>query len=191
MTGNKRQPGFSLIEMLVVALIFGIMSVTISQIFVSFNRLHRRVSDSAVLGQDMRFAMELIIREARNDAMDYGAAVLDKDTVLKMVKQNGQHIWIAKQSGANCDATVTSCLALSLDSGTTWTQITSSRVQVQNFDVYVRPTVNPFQLVGNSYPNNAQPMATIHLNLLYKSVNVKDQVSLEAQTTVSSRVYQR
>ena len=194
MTGNKR-PGFSMIEMLVVTLIFGLASVILSQIFVSFNNLHRRVSSASVLGQDMRFAMELMVREARNDAVDYSQTILAKDTSLYLVKPNGTKIVVAKrtspQTGCDYSTGISACIALSTNGGTTWNQITSGQTQVTGFDVYTQPTANPFQQVGGSYPNNVQPFVTINLALKSMNASASTNVSLQAQTTVSSRKYVR
>ncbi len=181
--------------MLIVTFIFMLMAVALSQIFISFNQLHRRVADKAVLGQDMRYAMEAIVREARNDTIDYSAGPAEKDAILKLFKSNGIHIWIARESSTGspkCQDTIVShCLMLSIDDGATWTQVTANRVDVTNFDVYLEPTQDPFIKVGGSYPNNIQPYVTVSLGLKYISDQPKENVTLQAQTTVSSRIYQR
>ncbi len=193
--------GYTLVEMLVVTLIFSIAAAILSEIFISFNQLHRRVADSAILGQDMRFAMELLVREARNDTIDYkayGGTVNAVDSILKLKKRNGTQVWIAMGApGAlpgspSCEnTTIAHCLALSIDGGSTWSQITSNRVEVESFKVFVRPTVSPFVPVNGVYPNNIQPFVTVNLRLLYKAPDPKERVTLQAQTTVSSRVYKR
>lgn len=195
MTGGKR-PGFTLIEMLVVVTIFSTMAVVMAQIFVSFNRLQRQISNRAVLGQDMRFATELLVRSARSNQIDYSSQpLLGSDTTLKLVTSAGTPIWVGVRPGGaagDCqDATVAQCLALSLDSGTTWSPITAKRVDVTNFSVYVRPSDSPFVPSGGSYVNNIQPFVTFHIALEYRAPNATDDAKLEAQTTVSSRVYLR
>ncbi|MFZ2803730.1 MAG: type II secretion system protein [Patescibacteria group bacterium] len=195
MIGAKR-PGFTLVEMLVTITIFAILSTVLAQTFISFNRLQRQVSDKAVVGQDLRFATELIVRSARNNQIDYSAQPLPaKGNILKLITPTGSSIWVGVQpggAGGNCqDATVSQCLALSLDSGTTWSPITAKRDEVENFDVYVRPSVSPFVLSGGAYPNNMQPFVTLNLTLKYIASNAQDDQTLQAQTTVSSRVYLR
>ena len=185
----KRQPGFSLIEMLLVVLIFSIASTVLSQIFIQITRLERRVSNTAVLSQDMRFATELLVRAARSNYIDYGAAPLPtRSSSLVLDTLAGGRVQIATSTNPGCnDTSVTSCLALSVDGGATWNIITSKRVNVTNFDVYVRPSVSPFTTPGV----NNQPMVTVNLGLQYMADNPNERVSLQAQTSVSSRLYQR
>ena len=195
MTGAERK-GYTLVELLIVTAIFAIMATVLTQIFVSFNQLQRKIANAAILGQDMRFATELIVREARNDEIDYtayGGTIGAVDTVLKLKKQNGMSVWIGRRTTADsCDLTLTdSCIALSVNGGLTWSQITSGRVSVPAFSVFIRPTVSPFVPVGGSYPNDTQPFVTVNTSLLYKAERPKDQVTLQTQTTVSSRVYKR
>jgi len=187
--------GFSLIEMLVVVLVFSTVAVILSQIFVGFNRLQRKVSNAAVLGQDMRFAMEATIRSIRTVPLDYSAytsGIPTRDNRLRLRKPTGEKIELYLVPGATCgDASVTQCLALTTDGGSTFQPITAKRVNVKNFDVYVRPDTNPFVLSGGSYPNNTQPFVTINLSLEYIADNPRDKVTLQAQTTVATRLYQR
>lgn len=195
MTGAKRS-GFSLMEMLIAIALFSTMSVILSQIFVSFNRLQRQVSNRAVLGQDMRFAMELLIRSARSNQIDYGLEPLPaRDSTLRLKTTTGGTIQISTRPGGaagDCqDATVTQCLALSIDGGSTWQPITAKRVNVTAFDVYVRPLSSPFTSSGGSYASNEQPFVTLNIGLQYNAPSSRDRVSLQAQTTVSSRVYLR
>lgn len=194
MTGaNKKLPGFSLFEMLLVVALFMTSSVILSQMFISFNQLHRRVSNMAVLGQDMRFATELIVRAARNNQIDYSyEPLLSYDNQLSLVTGNGGTINIALLNGADCaDATVTNCLAMSLDGGTTWQPITARRVNVTEFGVYVRPLNSPFVPSASGYDNNNQPFVTFKIGMQYMADDVRDRVKMESQATVTSRIYAR
>jgi len=193
MIGAKRRilPGYTLVELLIVTAIFTIAMTILSQTYISFNQLHRKVANRAVLGQDMRYIMEFFIRAARNLPIDYSASIPAKDDKLTFVVFGFVPVTLAKRSAPDCtDTTVSSCLAFSV-SGGPWSQLTSNRVEVTNFDVYVRPAVSPFVPVGGNYPNNTQPFVTINLGLKYKAERVKDEVTLQAQTSVSSRLYLR
>lgn len=196
MTGAKRH-GFTLVEILIVALIFALIATALSEIFVAMGILHRKIANTAILSQDMRFATELIVREARNDEIDYnayGGTIPAMTNILQLKRQNGTSIWISQRSNpqTGCDYTLTdSCLALSVDNGTTWSQITSGRVSVRAFNVFIRPALSPFVMVGTVYQSYSQPFVTVYLDLLYKAERPKEQASLQVQTSVSSRVYRR
>ncbi|MCI0479669.1 hypothetical protein L0Y59_03935, partial [Candidatus Uhrbacteria bacterium] len=113
---------------------------------------------------------------------------------LRLVMPDGQ-LMVFKQSDmgdALCgDLATVRCLLLSTDGGTTWVPVSGKRVDVTRFDVYVRPYASPFVLVGSSYPNNIQPYVTFVIGMTYMAESAKERESLQAQTTVSSRVYLR
>lgn len=187
MTGAKtKRPGFTLLEMLLVVLIFSMASVILSQTYIQITRLQRKVSNMAVLSQDMRFATELIVRTARNNYIDYSSQPLPlKSNDLLLDTPDGKTIEIT--TSADChDTTITQCLKLK-DVDDTWNPLTSHRVNVKNFDVYVRPQSDPFADTSI----NQQPMVTVNIGLEYKAADARDSVTLQVQTAVSSRLYRR
>lgn len=191
MTGVKitRRPGFTLLEMLLVVLIFSLASAALAQIFVNITRLQRKISNQAVLSQDMRFATEMLTRSGRNNYIDYTAQPLaNRSDTLTLTKPTGGSITITTKDSATCnDPKVTKCIMLSTDGGLTWNPVTSHRVDVTSFDVYVRPLSSPF----SDTSINQQPMVTVNIGLRYMADRQADRVSLQTQTTVSSRLYQR
>jgi hypothetical protein len=136
----------------------------------------------------MRFVMELGVRAARSNYIDYSTQPLaNRSSVFKVLTSAGGTIEVQPMDSATCgDPTVTYCLMLRKNGGA-WNPLTSKRVDVKYFDVYVRPLTSPF----NDLSNDQQPFVTLNVGLEYKSPQGKDNVSLQAQTTVSSRVYQR
>ncbi len=191
MTGNKR-PGFTVVEMLVAITIFSTIAVIMAQTFVGFNQLHRRVAYTATLGQDARFLNELITREARNKMVDYSAGpILPHDTQLSLISRDGtQTIRIAllEPSSGFCGILAVRCVGVSNDNGVTWNPITSNRVNVKQFDIYVRPTNDPFNQLA---PENDQPFVTVTTKFEYFSDNPKERPQLQTQTTAASRMYLR
>lgn len=190
-----RRSGFSLVELLVVVALFSTAAIILSQIFVSFNRLHRKVSTLAILSQDMRFVTELFVRESRNASINYpaypDAATIASSTSLHLIKGPTDITDIQVRTAECGDLPSVRCLALSKDGGATWAPVTAKRVNVKFFGVYVRPTKSPFDQVGGVYLSNTQPFVTMNLEMEYIADNPKDTASLQAQTTVSSRAYQR
>ncbi len=193
MTGVKRNSGFTLVEMMIVVALFSTAAVVLSQIFLGFNRLHHKVANQAILGQDMRFATDYIVQAARNNQIDYSAAPLvPKDSSLKLITPSGGTMQIAVQPNTICgDVDGVSCLAVSMDDGKTWNPLTAKRVNVKQFDVYVRPLSSPFVLVNGTFPSDLQPFVTIHLALEYLASVANERVTITAQTSVSSRIYLR
>jgi prepilin-type N-terminal cleavage/methylation domain-containing protein len=197
LTGGKRTKvsGFTLMEMLIVVALFSMVMVVITQTFTSFNQLHRKIANRAVLSQDLRFTMELLVRAARNRPMSYAnAPIAARSSELRLSQDDGTEMVFRRSDvgDARCgDLATVACLLLSTDGGSTWVPITGKRVHVERFDVYVRPSVSPFVLSGSSYPNATQPFVTFSLRMRYMAEREKEQETLEAQTTVSSRVYLR
>ena len=209
MTGAKQRclhtrEGFSLLEILIVVALFAMASIILAQVFLSFSRLHRKISNQVVLSQDMRFAMELLVREARNKTVQYtdpatglpityalGGTVASSSEMHLTGTNDTTDVEVTNDQTICGDVAGINCLALSKDRGTSWYPITSKHVNVQMFGAYVRPTVSPFDQSSGSYPNNIQPMVTLNLSLQYVAQNPQDNTTLQAQTSVSSRIYQR
>ncbi|MBU2612941.1 hypothetical protein KJ925_00590 [Patescibacteria group bacterium] len=185
-------------EMLIVVALFSMSVVVMAQTFASFNQLHRKIANKAIVNQDLRFTMEMLVRAARTHAISYTSTPAARSSELRL-EIPGSGLMIFKQSGLNdslCNDTpppsaFMRCLLLSTDSGTTWVPVTGKRVHVSRFDVYVKPNASPFVPVGSGYVNNTQPYATFVIGMTYLADKTKERVSLSAQSTVSSRVYLR
>ncbi len=194
-TFATKKPGFSLIEMLVVVAIFSVTVLVLAQTFASFNQLHRRISNSTVLNQDMRFVTESLTRAVRQYPLTFvGGGIPSKQNEIQLNQPDGTlyRVKLSAEGDPACDDLPSiSCLLLSKDGGATWTPITGKRVNVERFDVYARPPVSPFESVGGIYPNDVQPFVTFSIKLRYVASNSKDDTTLETQSTVSSRTYQR
>ncbi len=192
---KSRLPGLTLLEVLISVAIFALAAVVLSQTFISFNRLHRQVSNKAVLAGELRTAMELLVRETRNKRVNYDsisgyvdAASVASSTSLHLVDASGGTTDVEVRADV-CGEAGVRCLAMqrsSVPGG--WQPITGKHVDVTSFGVYIRPTTNPFAR-GSSV--NIQPLVTFHLGVAYLTKNPKDGATLEAQTAVSTRIYER
>lgn len=192
---RTRPAGFTLMEMLIVVALFSMVMVVMARTFTSFMQLHRKIANRAILSQDLRFTTELLVRATRNRPISYAQApIAARSSELRLEQENGGEMIVRRSDvgdPACADEPAVACLLLSTDAGATWVPLTGKRVHVEQFDVYVRPSMSPFVLVGESYPNATQPFVTFHIRLRYLADRVKEQDALEAQTTVSSRVYLR
>ena len=195
--GMTNKPGFSVIELLVVMVLFAVSITILSQTYLAFIRLSHRTANSASVQQDVRFAFEYMARNIRNMPIDYPAPPLALESVTSTLRlrSENQPAWIIKRSApgdARCaDDPDVSCLIVSSDDGVNWAPITAKHVNVETFKIYVRPEQSPFALVGGNYTSDQQPFVTIQMKLTYKTSVEKEKVSLEAQTTIASRVYVR
>lgn len=194
---KKKRPllsGFSLIEMLIVVTIFSLAMLVMAQTFGSFNQLHRKIANRALVSQDLRFTTELLVRAIRNRPISYATPPLQKDSQIRLVQSNGSELIIKRSmvGDADCvDLPTVACLLLSTDGGLTWTPLTGKRMNIEQFDVYVNPLESPFVAVGGSYSSNVQPFVTFTITMRYMADNPKEREALNMQTTVSSRVYLR
>lgn len=184
--GANKRAGFTLMEMMIVITLFALTATIMAQTFVTFNALQRKTANRATLVQEMRNAMERLTRAVRNHPLDF-SAVDAKASTLRLIQQDGSPLVFAiTPLGDNVPT-----FAESFDDGVTWHALTGSRIRIDQFDVYVRPTQSPFELVVDTYPSDVQPYVTVHLKMTYLAENPKDQSTVEAQTTIASREYQR
>ncbi|MEN9557940.1 MAG: hypothetical protein RL141_309 [Candidatus Parcubacteria bacterium] len=184
-------------EMLVVVAIFSIGSVVIAATYVNFTRLHRRVANAELLGQDLRFVMELLVRTARNNTVTYPplpATLVSPSSTLALTSSGGTPIFIRRfaTSSSVCAGLNAACLALSTDAGLNWGAITGKQIAINRFEVYVTPTANPFETTGiGTYQNDQQPRVTFLIDAAYVTSSTLEKATLRLQTSVSSRVYLR
>ncbi|MBU2566265.1 hypothetical protein KKG46_01755 [Patescibacteria group bacterium] len=198
MIGDKQTKleGYTIIELLVVVLLFSLSMVILSQTYVSFIRLSRKTANAAVVQQDMRFTLEYISRAVRNTPIDYSVGISSVSSSLNLISQTGEEIIITLSDvGAGdtqCfDDVNIRCLRITKDGGATWAPLTSKNVNVNDFKIFIYPTDSPFNLIAGSYPNDNQPLVTAELSLTYQSNQERERITLDAQTTISSRNYAR
>lgn len=185
---HSKRPGFTLLEMLIVVFIFSIVSAILVQTFVSFNRQHRKIANLSVLAQDMRFMTEMFVRLARSNKIDYsGAPLADELDQIRFITPDGG-VTLALRQNPDCgDAKVTNCLAMKRDADVTWSVVSSKRVNVNRLSFFVRPANDPFADTSLNY----QPIVTLLIGLDFVADSPREYSKLDAQTTVSSRLYQR
>ncbi len=198
LTGVKytrcRPAGFSLLEMLIVVALFSVSMLVIAQTFTSFNRLQRSLAHRAVLSQEVQIALELLVRAARNYPISYSPAPLAHDAQIRLMQANGAEMIVKRSAvgASECeDEPNVACLLLSLDGGVSWAPITAKHVNIVQFDAYVYPTQSPFVQVNGEYPNHIQPFVTFHIGAKYEDGSSAQPDILHAQTSVTSRVYER
>lgn len=68
---NNQKKGFTLIEVLLAATIFTIVSMIVATVFVNILRIQKRIVLENAIYEDARFMMERISRELRQNTIDY------------------------------------------------------------------------------------------------------------------------
>lgn len=190
--------GFTVVELLVVMVLFVISITILTQTYITFIRLSHRTGNAATVQQDMRFVLEYMTRNLRNIPLDYPALPKTFENVtstLRLKDPAQANAWILTNTiagDARCgDAPDVACLVISTDGGANWAPVTSKHVNVESFKILIRPLANPFALQGNDYTSDQQPFVTVQMKLTYMTNVEKEKVSLATQTTISSRVYVR
>ena len=199
MIGDKRQRGFTLVEMMVAVTVFATASVIITDLFLSFNRTQRRAQSSQAIQNDARVLMANIVDKIRSSEIDYSVytpTVANPETELFLVANDGTNYVIRRSdtvfSNTVCpSAASTPCLEISADGGSTYSPMTSERLKVIGVQFYIAPIESPTVQSGGNFTYNVQPRVTFTLGLQGVTSQAAEQGTTFIQTTVSSRVLLR
>ncbi|MFA5129408.1 MAG: hypothetical protein WC477_00640 [Patescibacteria group bacterium] len=185
---------FTVAEMLVVIALFTIASLAVTATYVNYMRLQRRTSNAEILGEELRYIGELIVRAVRNNRISYvGAPLPYSSNTLNLVDASGNTITIRFLAAASCTGlNVTSgCLTLT-SLGNPETSLTGKNIDITQFAVYVQPNVDPYTPSGlGVYASNQQPYVTFFIQARYNAPNAREQATMTYQTSVASRIYTR
>jgi len=188
----KSKKGFTLSEMMVVMVVFSLLSVALSGIFVQFFNVEKRGYADQKLSSDMRFTLEMIAREVRMGNIDYrltgyygGTVPVPTDTLALLDTSEAQTLF--GLAGTDCETT-NDCYVFVRRNGTDY-RITPEELAVNKLIFYISPTADPFTLqAAGTYLANEQP----HVVILLEEKDIKTgDIVLKMQTSVSSKIYKR
>lgn len=188
----KSKKGFTLSEMMVVMVVFSLLSVALSGIFVQFFNVEKRGYADQRLSSDMRFTLEMIAREVRMGNIDYrltgyygGTVPVPTDTLALLDTSEAQTLF--GLAGTDCETT-NDCYVFVRRNGTDY-RITPEELAVNKLIFYISPTADPFTLqAAGTYLANEQP----HVVILLEEKDIKTgDIVLKMQTSVSSKIYKR
>ncbi len=196
MIGDKR--GLTLMEILVVMGVFSMTVTVTSGIFLLSNQAQRRVLALSTAQSDLRFAMEAIVREVRGGQIDYaayegsqgGISLPASRLLLKSASGNDLEFY-SDSNPTVCPLGTPSCLAVRVNGVAQ--SLTSKGVVLDKLVFYVSPGNDPFTIDASSglYGADAQPTVTIAMQIQTTGPKPQDVFVMNAQTTVTSRVYAR
>lgn len=190
--------GFTMIELLVVLLLFSIGSITIAATYVNLTRLHRRAANAETLGEELRYMTELIVRATRNYRVSYAVnPVPYQRTTIDLLNAANNQVSFAWAASSNvvCDGlnTTVGCMTMYVQGVTpSYVPLSGKNIDILNFRVYTTPTADPFTPISlGVYANNRQPVVTYFIRARYNAPDAREQAVLTVQTSVESRVYVR
>lgn len=205
MIGNKfwkirrfKIGGFTVVELLVVLLLFSLGSLAITSTYINLTRLHRRVANAETLGQELRYITEMMVRATRNYRVSYATnPVASPRTFVDLLNASNNQVSFAWSAAANAVCSglnvQTGCLTMYVQ-GTTpsYIPLSSKNIDILNFQVYTTPTNDPFTPISlGVYQNNRQPVVTYFIRAQYNSIDPREEATVIVQTSVESRVYVR
>jgi len=197
---KKHRAGFTLVELLVVMVIFGVMMTSMSDIYVQTLRYGQQIVMRAKLQADARNALEAVARAVRVSDIDYaayGGTVTSPVTELDLMNpKTGDTSKIRLDStNANCynDAKSFPCLDVSTNGGANWSLLSPKGVKIDSLEFFISPNQDPFAFntTTGAYPSNNQPIVTILVQFHGLATRPGDQWIYSLQTTVTPRLYLR
>jgi prepilin-type N-terminal cleavage/methylation domain-containing protein len=211
MTGVKKpkiRRGFTLVEALVTLAIFGVLMISITDIYIQNMRFARQIIMRAKLQGDARYALEALTRAIRVSDIDYvswgGTLPGQPQTELRLVNlRTGDTSRIRLEStdgGCYGDGKSYPCITVSTDGGSptpTWAPLTPKNVKIDNLRFYTTPSKDPFNFntTTGAYDSDGlatdQPIVTISVQFHGIAPRASDEWIYSLQTTVTPRLYLR
>jgi prepilin-type N-terminal cleavage/methylation domain-containing protein len=180
LTMVKNSNGFTLIEIMVGAAIFAIVTVAISTVFLSSIRGQRFVFAQQDLVDNTRFALEMMARQIRMVQHDSVAPLDDCTGALGQIfSAGGTSISFVNFSG--------DCVSFRLDSskiqirptaGDPFLDVTSNDIRITNLD---------FIVAGEDNGDGLQPRVTIVIEAEAVGTQAPLTPQIRLQTTISAR----
>lgn len=142
---NKRQSGFTLIEMLVTLAIFSTALIIISNIFVLAGRAQSKSAEIEKVHSGARLAMESMVREVRAGKINYDYytnGVISREGVseLALLDQSGRSVIFF--SGSCDDDILRNCLKINVDGQEA--DVTGVDSKLVDLAFYIQPLSDPF-----------------------------------------------
>lgn len=182
----NKNPGFSLIEILVTIGLFALVMTISSAIFINVNNLEQQTSNMAKLQNEGRYMLEKMGKEIRGRELDYEAMKAEiqstgetKTLVFKSDEYGETYMLSFNQADSSIEITSVSGLG-----DQSQANLNSSEVTVDQFKFIITPVAAP-----DSANPTVQPRVTIMMVIKNKNAPEKYRKTLTLQTTISSKIY--
>ncbi len=188
----KNNKGFTYIELLIVISIFSLLSVVIANIFILFTKSQIKTSVQEKLIADGRYLLENITRKIRNSKIDYSKYSLPIANPVKelhLIDDKGDKFDIIFTKECGYENVVGCVLLVKKDFQGI---ISGEDVNVDYLNFYITPDKDPFVInEQGTFLANEQPMVTILLGISSVKESGVNNISINLQTSISSKVYVR
>ena len=177
--------------------IFAIATAAALGIFVTSNQVQKRTANLQRELADARYALEVMAREVRMGAIDYGydgyASPLPfLESVLAIRDADDQPIRFGRFDVGSGRYAIKVC-DQEICNVEDWLDITPEDLSIARLDFYISPAEDPFTWNGATvnYPFDSQPLVTIVMQSVGTYLEGEINRVVNLQTTVASRQYVR
>lgn len=175
---KNKKLGFTLIEIIVAAAIFGIVVTVYAGIYIATMKANSKMIAMQKTQNEIRYLMEAIVREVRLGSINYDFYTDNPDnprSVLALKDSSGNTMYFGSNG---------SFATISYDA-VNWKSFTSNNIKIQKLDFYITPQTSPY---SNDVSLKIQPGVLIYIDALYNQNGQMDG-EVKLQTFVSSREY--
>lgn len=187
---NKKNKGFTLMEMVVATALFLIATSISLGIFLSSLKANSSINARHEVENEIRYIMELVSKEIRLSTIyyDYYEEVYEDGVenpvpILALEDNFGNIVYFS----LNADLSSPGIIQMMLEDNGSWIDLNSEDVFVDSLDFYLSPPYNPF--VQDLSEEIKQPMITLNLKAHYSKGDNNGTINI--QTSISSRQYKK
>lgn len=154
---QNTKKGFTLIEIIVAAALFSLISLAITNLFISAIKGQRQITSLQAVQENGRYLMESISKEIRTSQIVSNDGMATNLQIKNADGENIEYVFSNKQITRNGEI------------------LNSENIETDG-RFYIKKT-------------NSQPRATVVMVLNYKSNKPEQNIKINLETTMSSRVY--
>ncbi len=208
---RSKRSGFTLIELMISMFIFVIFLSVVTSSYVSIVRSQRQENEVRKMYAEVRTFIQVINQEIKLNEVDYDCYAADfenagncplasgslntgKTNLLYLSNKNGLEKTIITFDSENSTVKMRKIYLNNRSWEPQEEQVLfSPAVKISNLDFWVFPNVNPYSNESSVYLNpktQFQPKVTVFLSAVNGKSTLPD-FSMDFQTTISSRVYNR